>query len=154
MANYLDHFGKLAKSKCLKPELIYSHQILPFVNPGWDENKYAVGRDLAVPVDLQLGISLYGEASYGTSFFDWFKNTQREHYGITEFHPLRAMQRAELEEVLQHHYRNNAQFLSFFAEVAGLNEFPNHKPYIFSFDPNNKETGSDILYQSVREILK
>jgi hypothetical protein len=154
VSQYLAHFGSIAQNKCINPKLIYSHQILPFVNPSWDENKFAVGRDLAVPPTMRLGISLYGESSYGTSFFDWFKGTLRTHYGVTEFHPLRAMKSAELESVLRQHYANNAQFVSFFAEVAGLNEYPGHKPYLFSFDPNNKETGSDVLYESVKEILK
>lgn len=154
ISEYLTHFGNIAKSKCINPNLIYSHQILPFVNPGWDENKYAVGRDLAVPGDMRLGISLYGEASYGTSFFDWFKGTRRSNYGVTEFHPLKPMNAEALESVLNQHFQNNAQFLSFFVEGFGLNEDPENRPNLFSFDLKNKNAGSDILYQSVREILK
>ena len=153
VSNYLEHFAKIAKSKCINPDLIYSHQILPFANPGWDESKFGVGRDLAVPANVRLGISLYGEASYGTSFFDWFKGTQRSAYGITEFHPLKAMDPKELNTVFDRHYQNNAQFLSFFVESVGLDEDPKNKPNIFSFDPMNKNAGSDVLYQSVKEIL-
>ena len=154
VANYLDHFGKLAKSKCLKPELIYSHQILPFVNPGWDENKYAVGRDLAVPVDLRLGISLYGEASYGTSFFDWYSETHRKAYGVTEFHPLKPMDSRILNAVLDKHFTNGATFVSFFAETYGLTEDPTNQPNPFSFARHNKNAGSDVLFESMRDILK
>lgn len=154
VSNYLDHFGKIAKSKCLKPELIYSHQILPFVNPGWDENKYAVGRDLAVPANLRLGISLYGEASYGTSFFDWYRDTQRSAYGVTEFHPLKAMDATILNSVLEKHYLNGAKFVSFFAESYGLTEDPTNQPNPFSFAKNNKNAGSDVLFESTREVLK
>ena len=154
VANYLDHFGKIAKSKCIKPELIYSHQILPFVNPGWDENKYAVGRDLAVPADLRLGISLYGEASYGTSFFDWYGQTKRSAYGVTEFHPLKAMDARTLNSVLEKHHLNGAKFVSFFAEGFGLEEDPTNQPNLFSFAKNNKNAGSDVLFESIRETLK
>lgn len=154
VANYLDHFGKIAKSKCIKPELIYSHQILPFVNPGWDENKYAVGRDLAVPADLRLGISLYGEASYGTSFFDWYGSIRRSAYGVTEFHPLKAMDAPALNSVLEKHYLNGAKFVSFFAESYGLAEDPTNQPNMFSFAKNNKNAGSDVLFESTREVLK
>ena len=151
---YLRHFRDIAAGKCLNSKLIYSHQILPFVNPGWDENKYAVGRDLAVPQDMQLGISLYGEASYGTSFFDWFKGTQRSAYGITEFHPLKAMDAKQLNSVLDQHFQNNARFLSFFVEGAELDEDPANKPYLFAFDLRNKNFGSDVLYKSIRDIFK
>lgn len=154
VTDYLRHFGDIAKSKCINSKLIYSHQILPFVNPGWDENKYAVGRDLAVPPDMRLGVSLYGEASYGTSFFDWFKGTHRSAYGITEFHPLKAMNAKELDSVLDQHFQNNARFLSFFVEGFGLDEDPANKPYLFAFDLRNKSSGSDVLYNSIRDILK
>ena len=154
VTSYLKHFADIAKNKCISPDRIYSHQILPFVNPGWDENKYAVGADLAVPADVRLGVSLYGEASYGTSFFDWFKGTQRTSYGITEFHPLKKMNPSELDSVLDHHFKNNAQFISFFVEGVGLDEDPTHKANLFSFDKKNKNAGSDILFESVREILK
>ena len=154
VTSYLKHFADIAKNKCISPDRIYSHQILPFVNPGWDENKYAVGADLAVPADVRLGVSLYGEASYGTSFFDWFKGTQRTSYGVTEFHPLKKMNPSELDSVLDHHFKNNAQFISFFVEGVGLDEDPTHKANLFSFDKKNKNAGSDILFESVREILK
>ena len=154
VTDYLRHFGDIAKSKCISPGLIYSHQILPFVNPGWDENKYAVGRDLAVPQGMRLGVSLYGEASYGTSFFDWFKGTHRAAYGITEFHPLREMSAKELNSVLDQHFQNNARFLSFFIEASGVEEDPANKPNLFSFDLRNKNSGSEVLYNSIRDILK
>ena len=154
ISDYLSHFGKIAKSKCINPDLIYSHQILPFVNPGWDENKFAVGRDLGVPSSVSLGVSLYGEASYGTSFFDWFADNGRQAYGVTEFHPLKAMDAPTLSGVLEQHYRNNARFLSFFVDSAGLDENSKDSLNVFSFTPHNQNAGSNVLYQSVREILK
>lgn len=154
VTQYLTHFGNIAKSKCINPELIYSHQILPFVNPGWDENKFSVGFDLGVPSTVSLGVSLYGEASYGTSFFDWFASTGRPSYGVTEFHPLKAMDAPTLNRVLAQHYQNNARFLSFFVDSAGLDENSKDSLNVFSFTPHNQNAGSSVLYQSVREILK
>ena len=154
IADYLNHFGNIAKGKCLAPELIYSHQILPFVNPGWDENKFSVGFDLGVPASVRLGVSLYGEASYGTSFFDWFAGTGRHAYGITEFHPLKAMDAPTLNRVLEQHHQNNARFLSFFVDSAGLDENSKDSLNVFSFTPHNQNAGSNVLYQSIREVLK
>lgn len=151
--SYLDHFSKLAKGKCINPDLVFSHQILPFVNPSWDEAKFAVGRELAVPDDMSLGVSLYGEASYGKSFFDWFRTTRRASYGVTEFHPLRAMDEHELDVVFESHAKENAKFISFFVESVGLDEDPTNRPNIFSFDPHNPNAGSDVLYRSVQRIL-
>ena len=154
IADYLDHFGTVAKGKCLAPEQIYSHQILPFVNPGWDENKFSVGFDLGVPANVRLGVSLYGEASYGTSFFDWFAGTGRRAYGVTEFHPLKPMDAPALNRVFEQHYQNNARFVSFFTDSAGLDENSKDSLNVFSFTPHNLNAGSNVLYQSVREILK
>lgn len=151
---YLSYFEKIVKNKCVNNNLIYSHQILPFVNPGWDVTKFAVGNDLAVPSSMRLGVSLYGEASYGTSFFDWFKTEKRAAYGVTEFHPLTAMPPDQLRTVLDRHYKNNAQFISFFTEATGLEEDVTSKPNIFSFSPLNKNAGSDVLFHSMQEILK
>lgn len=154
VTKYLEHFAKIAQSKCIDSDRVYSHQILPFVNPGWDETKFGVGRDLAVPANMALGVSLYGEASYGTSFFDWINESNRRAYGITEFHPLKAMSPAELAFVFDRHYQRNASFLSFFVESVGLSEDPESKPNIFSFDKHNKNAGSDTLYESVKNILQ
>ena len=164
VSDYLSHFEKIAKSKCIAKDKIYSHQILPFVNPGWDVTKYAVGNDLAVPASLNLGISLYGEASYGASFFDWYGRSGRTSYGVTEFHPLKAMDATELKAVFDKHARHNAKFISFFAEAKGL--YSQDQPAApddsegtkastdFTFSRRNKSAGSSVLFDSVREILK
>lgn len=161
---YLSHFEKLAKSKCIDSRKIYSHQILPFVNPGWDVTKQGVGQDLAVPESVKLGVSLYGEASFGSSFFEWFGQTGRSSYGVTEFHPLKSMNAVELESVFSKHKKNGAKFLSFFAEAKGLYEESkgdNGEGVVsaqsstdFTFSKRNKSVGSSVLFESVREILK
>ena len=46
--------------------------------------------------DIELGVSLYGEPTYGTSFFNWLDSSPHKHYGVTEFHPLKAMDPKEL----------------------------------------------------------
>ena len=154
ITKYLHFFENIAKSKCINSDFIYSHQILPFVNPGWDVSKFAVGNDLSVPATMRLGVSLYGEASYGTSFFDWYSKSNRKAYGITEFHPLKAMNPVQLDAVLDKHYKNNAQFLSFFTEAKGLEESDSSTPNIFSFSKINKNAGSNVLFESMRELLK
>lgn len=153
---YLSQFARQAQAAgaCLKPDRFYSHQILPFANPGWDPSKYAVGEDLAVPADVQLGISLYGEASYGSSFFEWFARTRRQAYGVTEFHPMRAMDPAELRTLLERHQAHHARFVSFFMESEGLAEDPGSKPNPHSFNVLNKDFGSDVLYRSVQQVMR
>lgn len=164
---YLKYFETIAKSKCIPAERVYSHQILPFVNPGWDVTKFAVGQDLAVPETLNLGVSLYGEATYGTSFFEWFTQTRRKSYGVTEFHPLKAMNAKDLGAVFAKHKAHNAKFISFFADAEGLHrDTPVNAAADaddaggatastnFIFSKRNHSIGSSTLFESVREILR
>lgn len=153
---YLETFAREARSAgaCLSADRFYSHQILPFSNPTWDVTKFAVGRDLAVPPDLSLGVSLYGEASYGHTFFDWFSRSARPLYAVTEFHPLRAMAPQELAAVFTRHKNNGARFLSFFMEAEGLGDDRASKPNPHSFNIQNKSFGSDDLYRATQAVLQ
>ena len=152
--DYLAHFRSVAARSCIPADRIYSHQILPFVNPGWDTSKFAVEHDLDVPRDLNLGVSLYGEASYGQSFFDWFATTGRSGYGVTEFHPLRPMDADALGEVLHRHAARGARFLSFFAETAGSGPWREGVHNIMSFDAGNPHHGAVQLRDAVQGLMR
>lgn len=152
--DYLAHFRSVAAGSCIPADRIYSHQILPFVNPGWDASKFAVEQDLDVPPALGLGVSLYGEASYGRSFFDWFGSTGRTAYGVTEFHPLRPMDAGALGAVLQRHASHGARFLSFFAESDGSGPWREGVHNIMSFDAGNPHHGAAQLREAVRDLMR
>ena len=152
--DYLDHFRAVAAGSCIPADRIYSHQILPFVNPGWDPSKFAVEQDLDVPAALGLGVSLYGEASYGRSFFDWFGTTGRTRYGVTEFHPLRPMDAAALGAVLQRHATHGARFLSFFAESDGSGPWREGVHNTMSFDAGNPHHGAAQLREAVQDLMR
>ncbi|MFE8643472.1 hypothetical protein ACFX58_00125 [Sphingomonas sp. NCPPB 2930] len=151
--DYLAHFRSVAARSCMPADRIYSHQILPFVNPGWDASKFAVEQDLDVPPALGLGVSLYGEASYGRSFFDWFGSTGRTAYGVTEFHPLRPMDADALGAVLQRHAAHGARFLSFFAESDGSGPWREGVHNIMSFDAGNPHHGAARLRAAVQGLM-
>jgi hypothetical protein len=142
-------------SSCLARTPRYTHQLLPFPNPTWDASKYAIDASLTDRGSMKLGVSLYGEAAYGRSFLDWTAANQPGEYGITEFHPLRAMDAAELRRTFQTHRDNGARFLSFFLEAKGENPEPeaDAQGNRHSFDPANTLYGSDQLYRSTQELL-
>lgn len=150
---YLAHFQMMVAKSCIGRDSIYAHQILPFSNPGWDSGKFSIGADLGVPSDLGLGVSLYGEASYGHSFFEWLDTAQRTRYGVTEFHPLRALDPPGLADVLAQHEQRGARFVSFFLEPAGRPAADGKVANLFSFDPENPKFGSDVLADSVRKLM-
>lgn len=151
---YLDHFRGVVAESCIPAGAIYSHQILPGVNPGWDVNKFAVDDQLDVPADMGLGVSLYGEASYGTSFTDQFARMGRSTYGITEFHPLRAMDSDQLRALLLQHRARGAQFVSFFMDAKDLKDSDPKATNFLAFSPSNEGYGSRPLFDATRQMLK
>ncbi|MBU1354337.1 MAG: hypothetical protein KKB95_20945 [Gammaproteobacteria bacterium] len=152
VVDYLRFFDNLVSQSCLSTTPHYTHQIIPFANPSWDENKFAIRSSLKVldTQNIQLGVSLYGDASYGTSFAKWYSSTAHRNYGVTEFHPLKGMSGKELSRALDLHARRGASFLSFFVEPYWNNQIVDRGHNIFSFDPNNSKFGSDHLYKAMQ----
>ena len=153
VVKYLGYFADQVKTSCLAHTKRYTHQIIPFTNPGWDSGKFAIAASLEKLEDLRLGVSLYGEASYGTSFADWLESKSHRSYGVTEFHPLKAMDAAALTMVLDAHARHGAEFVSFFLEPRWKGVLLARGHNIFSLDPDNRKFNSDQLYRSMQEAL-
>ena len=153
VAQYLQFFDRVVAQSCLRQTPRYTHQILPQANPGWDENKFAVGSTLRTQGDLRLGVSLYGNASYDADLAQWLGKSGQHAYGITEFHPLRAMDAAELGRTLQMHARRGAKFLSFFLEPYWEGAPVTRAHNAFSLDPQNPQFGSAPLYEAMRQVL-
>jgi len=154
VVRYLGHFERQLRASCLGEVPLYTHQIAPFVNPGWDATKFAVDASLNDPGGLRLGISLYGEPTYGASFFDWLDSTRHRSYGVTEFHPLKAMTPGEVGTMLERHRRRGATFVSFFIDARPPKVREAANSNIFAFDPGNPQFGSDRLYSAVGSILR
>lgn len=156
IVDYLRFFDKVVSQSCLALTPRYTHQIIPFTNPSWDENKFAIAPSLKArhTESLKLGVSLYGEASYGDSFNQWYAATGHRSYGVTEFHPLKEMTADELGRTLAVHASRGADFLSFFVEPYWRGEIVLRGHNLFSFDPGNHQFGSDTLYKSMQEHLK
>ena len=150
VVDYLKFFNGVVNQSCLAGTPHYTHQIIPFTNPGWDANKFAIQASLQKTEGIRLGVSLYGDASYGTSFARWYTSTGHRSYGVTEFHPLKAMDAPAMQRTLDQHAARGAEFLSFFLEPRWQGQLLARRPYMFSFDSDNDVFGSNKLYQSIR----
>jgi hypothetical protein len=153
VVRYLARFERQVRASCLSETALYTHQIAPFVNPSWDTTKFAVDRSLNDAGGLKLGISLYGEATYGHSFIDWLGSTQHRVYGITEFHPMRPMSPDEIRATFERHRQRGAVFLSFFVDARPRGVREESERNIFAIDPDNRHFGSDKLYAAIRAIV-
>jgi len=153
VAEYLKFFNGVVNESCLADTPHYTHQIIPFTNPSWDANKYAIQASLQPTGAIRLGVSLYGDATYGDTFSRWYAKTGHRGYGVTEFHPLKAMDALAVRSMLNRHAAQGAEFLSFFLEPRwqGKRVARNHN--LFSLDPENAQFGSDHLYQSMQKVM-
>lgn len=153
VSRYLALFAQQVRESCLGNVPLYTHQIAPFVNPSWDATRFAVDASLRQPPGLRLGISLYGEPIYGHSFFDWLESTKHRSYGVTEFHPLKAMSADEIRSVLDRHRTRGAVFVSFFVDARPVDLRDPSADNMFALDPRNRQFGSDQLYNAFRAAL-
>lgn len=154
VVNYLAYFDAHIRRSCLRDTPTYTHQILPFINPGWDRHRFAVERSLQPFGQTRNGISLYGEATYGHNFSEWFKTSRLVSYGVTEFHPLRPMSPDEVHAMFESHRLRGADFISFFLQPRGLTPGWGLDLYEFSFDPDMPTHSSDVLYHSTRAVIQ
>jgi len=153
VVRYLAHFERRLRDTCLGDRELYTHQIAPFANPSWDQTKFAVDASLRHAGGLTLGISLYGEPTYGTSFFDWLAESKHRRYGITEFHPLRAMSVEEARTMLEAHRRRGATFVSFFLDARPPSMRTDSQLNVFGIEPGNRQFGSDRVYEAIRALV-
>ena len=150
---YLEFFNGVVNQSCLANTPHYTHQIIPFTNPSWDANKYAIQASLQPMKNTKLGVSLYGDATYGEVFSRWYDKSHHAGYGVTEFHPLKAMDAAAVQQMLGQHKQRGAEFVSFFLEPHWQGVLLERGYNAFSLDPQNAQFGSAALYQSVQQIL-
>ena len=155
VVDYLAHFDRLLDGTCLAAVPRRTQQIYPAEQAGWDASRFASDASLRPFGGVRLGINLYGEAGYDDSFFDWLARSRQPGYGVTEFHPLRAMDAAELRRLLERHRRHGAESFSFFLHpppAAGARAEPLANP--FALDPHNPRHGSDALYRALQQVLR
>ena len=150
---YLAFFNGVVNQSCLADTPHYTHQIIPFTNPSWDANKYAIEASLQPMKNIKLGVSLYGDATYGEVFSHWYDKSHHAGYGVTEFHPLKAMDATAVQQMLGQHKQRGAEFVSFFLEPHWQGVLLERGYNAFSLDPQNAQFGSAALYQSVQKIL-
>ncbi len=153
VVDYLQFFNGVVYQSGLSDTPHYTHQIIPFSNPSWDANKYAIGSSLQPMQGVRLGVSLYGDATYSEVFSRWYGRSGHAGYGVTEFHPLKALNAAAVQQMLGQHAQRGAEFVSFFMEPRWQGALLERGYNTFSLDPQNAQFGSATLYQSVQQIL-
>jgi hypothetical protein len=83
----------------------------------------------------------------------WLSTTTHARYGVTEFHPLKAMDAARFQAMLDMHAARGADFISPFLEPRWKGELVPRAHNLFSLDPQNPKFGSSELYESMRQVI-
>ena len=154
VVHYLGHFDRLMAQTCLAAITRRTQQIYPAENAGWDATRYAAEASHRPFGHTRLGINLYADATDDDTFFDWLARTRQGDYAITEFHPLRGMNAAELARVLARHHDHGAQSLSFFLHPPELQNGQRTQPNAFALNPDNPQHGSDQLYRALQTLMQ
>ena len=153
VVRYLQHVQQQVAQTCLAQKPVYVHQLYPHGNPSWDASRYAVARSLQAHSAWRLGISLYGESSYGFELGQRLRQWRQTQYGVTEFHPLRAVSGDEMRRIFALHHQQGARFLSFFMEARPQGSVPQRMHNEFSFDAQNGVKQGAALYEAVRQVM-
>ncbi|ARU04538.1 hypothetical protein CCO03_07470 [Comamonas serinivorans] len=154
VARTLQHARQQVGQTCLAQKPLYVHQLYPYGNPSWDANRYAVQRSLQHRADWRLGVSLYGETSYGFELGRALGNWGQHRYGVTEFHPMRAVSGEQMGAILALQRQQGARFLSFFMEARPAGSVPQRMHNAFSFDPDNPVMQGDALFDAVQQVMR
>ena len=150
----IENYADRVASSCIASDKVFSHQVAPSFNPSWDPTLFAVEGSLEQNDHYQLGINLYGGVTYGDFFFDWLERHGHKRYGLPEMHTMSVLPPEQLAQALQRHHDSGAVFISpYFMSIVPekYGRDPEHDK--FKLLPDNKEYGSDKLYQAIKLIM-
>lgn len=154
---FFSHFHQIARQAGLPAEKLYSHQIVPAVNPTWNPQLFASELVLGKNTPWKTGINLYG----GATDSDWTRNFLQRYqitdYGLPEFNPQQWKRPGAALQAMVSHYRAGARFISpyYFSlipdRVRGADA---HGVNAMELRPDNPRDGSSQFYQAIQEISK
>lgn len=154
VADELKRFAGIAGSSCIGKDRVFSHQIAPFFNSDWSEEKLAVGDSLIKNDDYHLGFNTYGAAFYSDFVFSWLKQQKVERYGMPEVH---AMLKDEylIVDALRKHNEQGAHFISpYYVEIKPAYFGVDKEHEKFKIDKGNREYHSDSFFNAITTVME
>ncbi|MDD2547378.1 MAG: hypothetical protein PHI55_14020 [Burkholderiaceae bacterium] len=155
--DFLGRFHAVAQEAGLPADKLYSHQILPQVNPSWNPQLFAIGESLDGKAPWKTGLNLYGGATDSAWVRDFLRERGIRDYGVPEFHPQQWKSAGVHLAALRSHQEAGARFVSpyYFSVVPQrFKGAPEHGVNRLEISPNNPKDGSDQLYQAIRDFAQ
>lgn len=156
--NFLLAFHERAIAAGLPAAKLYSHQIIPDVNPSWNPQLFASTQTLDGKAPWNQGLNMYG----GATNSDWLRGFMKQHqigsgYGAPEFNPQQWKLEGTHLAALKAHYDAGASFISpyYFSVInQRFKGAAEHGVNRMELSPDNPKDGSDKFYKAIVEFAR
>jgi hypothetical protein len=149
-----DHIRKLSEivaSEGLDSERVFSHQLLPHLNGGWNDTLFAAGRSFE-NAPFQPGITLYGGLTIGVQAL---ASTLGRPYGVPEMNPLLGKDPSEPEQALEFALAHCARFVSpMFMNLSDSALTNQDTQSIFLIDPNSPHAHGRNFHAAIERFVR
>lgn len=151
-------FHERAVAAGLPAAKLYSHQIIPDVNPSWNPQLFASTQTLDGKAPWKQGLNMYG----GATNSDWLRGFMKQHqigsgYGAPEFNPQQWKLDGTHLAALKAHYDAGATFISpyYFSVInQRFKGAAEHGVNRMELSPDNPKDGSDKFYKAIVEFAR
>ncbi|HVR54519.1 MAG TPA: beta-galactosidase [Pseudorhodoferax sp.] len=148
------HIGKLfeiAAAEGLDPARLFSHQLLPYLNGGWNDTLFAAGRSFE-DTPFQPGLTLYGGLTVSTLALRY---TGGRPYGMPEMNPLLSKDAAEPLQALDFALTHCARFVSpSFMNLSDKNPTASDTFSLFLISPNSPHAHGRHFYAAIEQFVR
>ena len=137
---------------------LFSHQIIPDVNPSWNPQLFASTQTLDGKAPWRQGLNMYG----GATDSDWLRGFMKQYqigsgYGAPEFNPQQWKLEGTHLAALKAHYDAGANFISpyYFSVInQRFKGAAEHGVNRMELSPDNPKDGSDKFYKAIVEFAR
>lgn len=148
------HIGKLyelAAAEGLDPARLFSHQLLPYLNGGWNDTLFAAGRSFE-DASFQPGITLYGGLTVSTLALRY---TSGRPYGVPEMNPLLSKDAAEPLQALDFALAHCARFVSpSFMNLTDAQTATSDTYSLFVIAPDSPHAHGRLFYAAIEKFVR
>lgn len=142
---------EIATEQGLEPKRLFSHQLLPHFNGGWNDTLFAANRSFD-GAPFQPGITLYGGLTVGPLALT---STAGRPYGVPELNPLLGKDPAEPEQALEFALAHCARFVSpMFMNLSDSEPAAADAQSLFLIAPNSPHAHGRNFYAAIERFVR
>lgn len=150
---HLEQLFRVAAATGFDRSRLYSHQLLPALNGGWNDALFAAGQSFDEKMPYQPGITLYGGLTVSEAAVEMAYGRP---YGVPEMHPQQFKRPGEALAALRFQQQHCASFVSPYfmdarpAALRGASD--GHDAMLL--EEGNRKMGSEGFLAAIREMAK